>query len=271
MTAARRMMQDSLKVIDIVLELRDARIPYSSANPDIDALTKGKQRLILLNKADMADPQRTQRWVEYFKAKDVLAIPISSVKNQRNAIVDQIQAVMQEKIDHYDARGMKKTVRALVSGIPNVGKSTFINMLCGEGRTKTGDRPGVTKGKQWVRAGDYLELLDTPGILWPRLDNQLSARYLAFTGAINDETMDLEELALLLIQNLQQQYPAALAERYKIETDGTPLELYGRICIKRGLLLKGNQMDYLRGARMLLDEFRGGKMGRITLEVPQKP
>lgn len=270
MTKARRMMQESLQAIDIVLELRDARIPFSSANPDIDALCGGKERLVLLNKADMADPARTRLWIEYFKKQNLRAIPISAVKNQRAAVLEALQEQMRDKIARYENRGMKKTVRALVCGIPNAGKSTFINMLCGQGRARTGDRPGVTKGKQWVKAGEYLELLDTPGLLWPRLDDQQSARYLAFTGAINDETMDMETLALLLLETLQTQYPAALGERYGIETDGEPLELYDRICRRRGFLQKGNQPDYLRGARVLLDEFRGGKLGRMTLEVPEK-
>jgi len=269
MTAARRMMQESLKAIDIVLELRDARLPYSSANPDIDALTKGKERLILLNKVDMADPHRTKLWLEYFAKKNQPAMTVSAVKSQSLAVNQKIQSIMQPKLQRYAERGMNKTVRALVAGIPNAGKSTLINMLCGSARTKTGDRPGVTKGKQWVKAGEYLELMDTPGLLWPRLDNQLSARYLAFTGAINDETMDIEALALLLIETLQKQYPAALSNRYNIETEGTSLELYECICIKRGFLLKGGNADFLRGAKVLIDEFRGGKLGQITLEVPE--
>lgn len=264
MAAAKRMMEENLRLIDIIIELRDARIPFSSGNPDIEKFNK--PRLILLNKADLADQAKTKLWLEHFKNQGTPVLAINARTKQRE-VTAFINDICREKAEYFKQKGVVRNMRGLVAGIPNVGKSTLINTLCGAQRAKTGDKPGVTRGKQWVKTGS-VDLLDSPGLLWPRLDNQKSARFLAFTGTINDEILDRDTIALQLIECLRELYPASLTERYKIELGEEAINDYEAICKKRGFIIKNGEFDYSRCARVLLDEFRSGTLGRLTLEVP---
>lgn len=272
MTKAKRQMQEDLKLIDLIIELVDARVPVSSRNPDIDAMGRNKARLILLNKADLADERCNQKWMDYFKEKGFYAVKVNS---RSGAGLKGIQAVVQEacreKIERDRKRGiMNRPVRAMVVGIPNVGKSTFINSYAGKACTKTGNRPGVTKGKQWIRLNKNLELLDTPGILWPKFEDQQVGLRLAMIGSINDEILNIEELALEVIRYLIREYPGTLAERYQVTESEEPLRILEQIAENRKCLQKGNTLDYTKASGILLDEFRNGKLGRITLEYPEE-
>lgn len=264
MTAAKRMMEENLKLIDIIIELRDARVPFSSGNPDIEKFNK--PRLVLLNKADLADPEKTRLWLNWFKEKNIPAIAVTA-RNRQSEVVAFVNKICAEKAEYFKQKGIQRNMRAMIAGIPNAGKSTLINSLSGAQKAKTGDKPGVTRGKQWVKTG-AVDLLDTPGLLWPKLDNQENAKYLAFTGSINDEILDRDELALELIKTLRKKYPESLEKRYGITLGEEALEDYEAICKRRGFLLKNKEYDYSRCARVLLDEFRAGTLGRITLEVP---
>ena len=264
MTAAKRMMEENLKLIDIIIELRDARVPFSSGNPDIEKFNK--PRLVLLNKADLADPEKTKLWLNWFKEKNIPAIAVTA-RNRQSEVVAFVNKICAEKAEYFKQKGIQRNMRAMIAGIPNAGKSTLINSLSGAQKAKTGDKPGVTRGKQWVKTG-AVDLLDTPGLLWPKLDNQENAKYLAFTGSINDEILDRDELALELIKTLRKKYPESLEKRYGITLGEEALEDYEAICKRRGFLLKNKEYDYSRCARVLLDEFRAGTLGRITLEVP---
>lgn len=264
MTAAKRMMEENLKLVDVIVEVRDARIPFASGNPDIGKMNK--PRLILLNKADLADPNKTKRWQAAFADAGIPALAITA-KARQTEILPFINKICAEKTEYLAQKGVTRHPRALVAGIPNVGKSTLINTLSGGQKTKTGDKPGVTRGKQWIKT-PQVDFLDSPGLLWPRLENQVGARYLAFTGAVNDEILDQEELALALIETLNRLYPSALADRYGITAGEKAIDDYEAICQKRGYLLKNHEFDYARGARVILDEFRAGTLGRMTLEVP---
>lgn len=270
MAAAKRMLEQNLKIIDIVLLLLDARVPASGKNPDLDRLAAGKQQLVVLNKADLADPVQTAKWLAEYKSRGIAAMETSLTKNKRAELLANLDKLAAPARERAAQRGMNKTARVLVCGIPNVGKSTLINTLAGSARAKTGNKPGVTRGKQWIRVHDRLELLDSPGLLWPKLEDQQAAARLAYIGTINDETLDKEELALLLLAELMEKYPQLLCERYRIERPETPLSAYEAICRRRGLLLKGGEPDYLRCAGMLLDELRSGKLGRITLDWADK-
>ena len=268
MTKAKRQMQVDLKLIDLIIELVDARVPVSSRNPDIDAMGRNKARLILLNKADLADERCNQKWMDYFKEKGFYAVKVNS---RSGAGLKGIQSVVQEacreKIERDRKRGiMNRPVRAMVVGIPNVGKSTFINSYAGKACTKTGNRPGVTKGKQWIRLNKNLELLDTPGILWPKFEDQQVGLHLAMIGSINDEILNIEELALEVIRFLVREYPGVLAERYQIEEQEEPLRILEQIAENRKCMQKGGALDYAKASGILMDEFRNGKLGRITLE-----
>ncbi len=270
MAKARRQLSESLKLIDVVVEIVDARAPMASRNPDFDDLLAGKTRVVLLNKSDLADAAASKDWLRYYQKQGIRAGEIVSTANNGKATaVRLIEDATKESVAKMKAKGINKTVRALVVGIPNVGKSTFINRIAGETRAKTGDKPGVTKGKQWVRVTPYLELLDTPGLLWPKLENQDYARHLAYLGSINDEILELEELAWNLLKELRAFCPEALTARYKKLTADTPeAELLDAVAISRGFILRGGVSDTERAARVLLDEFRGGKIARITLEQP---
>jgi len=271
MTKAKRMMQENIKLIDLVIELVDARIPLSSRNPDIDELGKNKARLILLNKADLADEQQTKKWQSYFEKKGYFVVALNSRnRNGMKAINAVIQEACQEKIQRDLKRGIKnRPVRAMVVGIPNVGKSTFINSYAGKACTKTGNKPGVTKGKQWIRLNKNTELLDTPGILWPKFEDQMVGLRLALIGSINDEILDVQELALKLIEILCKEYKGTLAERYAINEEEKTFAILEGIARSRGCLLKGNELNYEKAAAILIDDFRSGKLGRITLELPE--
>ena len=275
MTKAKRMMQENIKLIDLVIELVDARIPLSSRNPDIDELAKNKSRIILLNKSDLADAQYNKRWTEYFKEKGFHVLEINS---KSGAGIKSIQGVVQEackeKIERDRKRGIiNRPVRAMVVGIPNVGKSTFINSFAGKACAKTGNKPGVTKGKQWIRLNKNLELLDTPGILWPKFEDQEIGMRLAFIGSINDEILHMDELALDLISFLQKNYPGLLEERYsQAEAEAMQedaLKMLQVIGVSRHCYLKGEELDLQRAAAIVVDDFRSGRLGRITLEFPQ--
>lgn len=268
MTKARRQMQEDIKLIDLVIELVDARVPLSSRNPDIDELAKNKARLILLNKADLADAKQTEGWKAYFQAKGFGVVALDSrTRNAMKVIGTVVQEACREKVERDRRRGIKnRPIRAMVAGIPNVGKSTFINSFAGKACAKTGNRPGVTKGKQWIRLNKAMELLDTPGILWPKFEDPQVGERLACIGSIKDDILNLEELALKLIAYLTSHYPGALEQRYGISEAGTALELLEAIARVRGCLKKGEELDYARASNLFFEDFRSGRLGSITLE-----
>lgn len=272
MTKAKRQMQEDLKLIDLIIELVDARIPLSSRNPDIDELGKNKARLILLNKSDLADERYNEQWSAYFQKKGFYVVKVNA---KSGAGLKSIQGVIQEackaKIERDRRRGIKnRPIRAMVVGIPNVGKSTFINSYAGKACAKTGNKPGVTKGKQWIRLNKSVELLDTPGILWPKFEDQEVGMRLAYIGSIKDDILNIEELALGLIGYLQEFYPSSLSERYDLEGEQKPLDILTAVAKARGCLKKGEELDYEKASRLLLEEFRSGKLGRVTLEFSGK-
>lgn len=268
MTKAMRQMKEDIKLIDLIIELLDARIPLSSRNPEIDNLGQNKARLVLLNKADLADEKQNNKWIEYFKKKGIVALKINS-KNKHGIkeINNAVNIACKEKIERNLKRGIKnRPIRAMVVGIPNVGKSTFINAYAGKNCAKTGNKPGVTKGKQWIRLNNNLELLDTPGVLWPKFDDQKIGMHLAFIGSMNDNILDVSELAFQLIKLLENLYPNAIKDRYSIEGDDNILQIMYQIAEVRGCKLKGNQPDLDKTSKIVLDDFRSGKLGRITLD-----
>lgn len=271
MTKAKRMMQENIKLIDLVIELVDARIPVSSRNPEIDDLGKNKARLILLNKSDLAEDKWNDAWAEYFKGKGYSVVKVNSKKGGGiKSIQGVIQEACKEKIERDRKRGiLNRPVRAMVVGIPNVGKSTFINALAGKACTKTGNKPGVTKGKQWIRLNKNVELLDTPGILWPKFEDQTVGLRLAFIGSIKDEILNTEELAMELIGFLKQSYPGILKEKYQIEEAEDDFACLRNIAESRHCLVKGSELDTEKAARLMMDDFRNGRLGKITLEFPQ--
>ena len=271
MTKAKRMMQENISLIDLVIELVDAREPISSRNPDIDELGKNKSRIVLLNKSDLADPRANKEWMAYFQEKGFHVLEINSKNgNGIKSIQALVQEACKEKIERDRKRGiLNRPVRALVVGIPNVGKSTFINSFAGKACAKTGNKPGVTKGKQWIKLNKSLELLDTPGILWPKFEDQAIGMKLAFIGSINDEILLTDELALDFIQHMQSRYGTLIKERYSLEDCSTPLEVLQGIAHNRRCFKKGEELDLEKAAGMLIDDFRSGKLGRITLEWPE--
>ena len=271
MTKARRMMQENIKLIDLIIELVDARIPLSSRNPDIDELGKGKARLILLNKADLTEERQNDAWVEYFRSRGFHAIKVNSKKGGGiKSIQSVIQEACKEKTERDRRRGiLNRPVRAMVVGIPNVGKSTFINTLAGKACAKTGNKPGVTKGKQWIRLNKSVELLDTPGILWPKFEDQKVGMKLAFIGSIKDEILQTEELAAELVRYLEHAYPGVLEEKYAIPAADDPYQCLRNIAGSRHCIVRGSELDTEKAAGILLDDFRGGRLGRITLEGPE--
>lgn len=272
MTKAKRMMQENIGLIDLVIELVDARIPLSSRNPDIDELGKNKARMILLNKSDLADPAGNKAWMEYFVECGFHVLEVNAKTGQGlKAIQGKVREACKEKLERDRRRGIKnRPVRAIVVGIPNVGKSTFINSFAGKACTKTGNKPGVTKGKQWIRLNKELELLDTPGILWPKFESEEVGKKLAFIGSMNDEILQMTELAMELADYLMKYYRSVMTERYQLEQgrEYEPVQLLEHICETRKCYKKGQEPDYEKAAPLLIEDFRSGRIGRITLELP---
>lgn len=270
MTKAKRMMQEDMKLIDLVVELVDARVPLSSRNPDIDDLGKQKSRLILLNKADLADSRGNEVWTEYFSRKGLYVLQVNSRSGAGLKAIDGLVGeACKEKMERDRRRGIKnRPVRAMVVGIPNVGKSTFINSYAKKACAKTGNKPGVTKGKQWIRLNKNLELLDTPGILWPKFEDQSVGVKLATIGSIRDELLNVEELAYWLIGFLRENYPGALDARYQCGEEKEILAMLEAIAENRACRLKGGGLDLAKASGIVIDDFRGGRLGKITLEFP---
>lgn len=270
MTKAKRAMQEDIKLIDVIIELVDSRVPFSSKNPDIDTLANGKSRILLMNKYDLADKAVSDKWTKYYEEKGYFVVTVNS-KNGRGvkAVNDVIQKACKEKIERDRKRGiLNRPIRAMIVGIPNVGKSTFINSFAGKACAKTGNKPGVTKGKQWIRLNKNVELLDTPGILWPKFEDQQVGLNLAFIGSIKDELYNIYELSLLLLDYLIKNYPDAVADFYEIENSDSNNELLERIAIKRGCIKSGAEYDLDKAAKCLVDDFRNGRIGKISLEIP---
>ena len=270
MTKAKRAMQEDLKLIDVIIELVDARVPLSSKNPDINPMANGKSRVILMNKSDLADSQATEKWMAYYEKQGFFVARVNAksgagVKNVNEMITRACQA----KIERDRRRGIKnRPIRAMIVGIPNVGKSTFINSFAKKACTKTGNKPGVTKGKQWIRLNKNVELLDTPGILWPKFDDQNVGLRLAFIGSIKDELFNIYELGILLAEYLKKQYPGMVADFYELEEEGEPGELLEAIARRRGCLKAGGTLDVDKAGKCLIDDFRNGRIGKISLELP---
>ena len=277
MTKTFSIIEENLKLVDACVELRDARIPISSANPKIDEIIHDKPRVLLLNKADLADPHCTDRWIEYFKKQGIQAIAVEAANSRGMAQMQKaLYNATQTKRIRLAAKGIKAfTARAMILGIPNVGKSTLINTLNKGKVAKTGDKAGVTRGKQWISVAKDLELMDLPGVLWPKIEDQTSAKYLAFTGCINDDAIDKQQLELELACYLWDSHQDALTERYKLDvnieiTDNKGVDILAAIAKKRGMLLSGGRVDINRAGEMLLYEFRAGKVGKITLDIVEQ-
>lgn len=272
MTKAKRQISEDIKLVDLIIEVIDARIPISSRNPDIDNIGKNKYRLVLLNKADLANPVMNDKWEKYFTDKGYAVVRTNSKAGEGiKKINNAVKTVCAEKIARDKNRGIKnRPIRAMVVGIPNVGKSTFINAFCKKNIAKTANKPGVTKANQWIRLNAELELLDTPGILWPKFEDQTVGKRLAFIGSINDDIIISEEMALELIEELKNLKSGILNTRYGVNEENTPLKILEEIAAKRGCLKKDNDLDYKKAADILIDEFRSGKLGLLTLESPEE-
>ena len=275
MTKTKRQIQASLKLVDAVAEIIDARIPESSRNPDLDSIIQNKPRVVLMNKCDMADPSSTQKWINYFKNNGIVAISIDCKTGRGiNKFVSSVNEVLKEKIEKQKAKGLlNPTVRVMIVGIPNVGKSTFINRISKNRKAKAEDKPGVTRGNQWFTINKGFEVLDTPGVLWPKFEDKIVGERLAFTGAVKDQIMDTELLAMRLLDFLKVEKNPIFVERFKLQNDNIEeiesyelLELIGR---KRGMLISGGEIDTERAAIMLLDEYRSAKLGKYTFELPE--
>lgn len=272
MKKTERQIKESLSLVDAVAEIVDARIPDSSRNPALSEIIADKPRIILLNKCDIADKSATDRWIKHYKEQGILALPLDcrSGKGVEN-FIKEVKNLLAEKLEAYDKKGMVgKPLRVMIVGIPNVGKSSFINRMSKMVKAKVADRPGVTRGNQWFKIDDRLELLDTPGVLWPKFDDPRVGEKLAFTGAVKDDVVDVELLAVRLLECMTAEYPERLTERYKVEPADyeDAYELLCAIGKKRGMMVRGGEVDTLRAATVLLDEYRGGKLGLITLEMP---
>ena len=269
MAKAKRQLSEQMKRIDLVIELCDARLPYSSRNPDLMNMLSGKKHLLFLNKSDLADPGLNHSWIRYYQEQCTQAYLTSATMIRGKETIALIDDATREIVERYREKGVRKTVRAMIVGIPNVGKSTLINRLYGRSVAQIGDRPGVTRSNQWVRVSPYLELLDTPGLLWPKLDDQTAARRLCYIGSIKDEVVDKDDLTIHLLEDLCMIVPDMVKERFHVEdTELRGIELMDAVCAGRGWLLKGAQYDYDRCCSVVLDEYRAGKLGRITFETP---
>lgn len=274
MTKARKIITENLKLVDAVIELLDARIPYSSANPMLQEIISGKPRVIALNKADLADPVITRKWVDYFTQQGIKAVSIDSMTGKgTKQLVQAVEDMAREKTEKLLSKGVIKprAARVMILGIPNVGKSSLINRLAGAVKAKAADKPGVTRAKQWIRIGKNLELLDTPGILWPKFEDMTVGLKLAFTGAINDEAIDREQVVAVFLETMAKLYPERLRERYKLidELPEQPMELLELVGRKRGCLVKGGAVDLDKAQRIVFTDFRSGKLGVVSLDVPE--
>ena len=276
MTKALRKIKDNLRAVDLVVEIVDARLPMSSRNPDIDALVNNKPRIIILNKSDMANPNATALWVNYYEKKNIRTI-VMDCKTGKGVklFLPAVRELMKPQIEKWESSGMVgRVIRIMIVGIPNVGKSSLINKLAGKNRAKAEDRPGVTRGNQWYAIDGNIELLDTPGVLWPKFDDPEVGEKLAFTGAVKDRILDIELLAVRLLEVFQQCPNQYFVERFKLQnielSEYTPYELLELVGRKRGMLVSGGEIDTLRAANVLLDEYRGGKLGKVTLELPPR-
>lgn len=270
MVKTKRQIEESLKLIDVVIELLDARIPISSKNPDIDGLIKSKPKVVLLNKCTLADEKITKEWINYYKDNDIFALDIDSVTGKNIAKVFPIlKEAVKEKFERKAMKGIiGRPIRAMVVGIPNVGKSSFINKISNKSSAKTGDKPGVTRSKQWIKVNKDFELLDTPGILWPKFQDELVALHLGYTKSIKEEILDVEELAVKFIEEISEKFPKVLEERYKINIQESPYKTLQEIGKKRGCIVSGGEIDTLRAANILFEDYRTAKLGKITLEKP---
>jgi ribosome biogenesis GTPase A len=268
MTKAVRQMKEDMKLIDVFIEICDARIPVSSRNPQIGEMAHSKQLVVLLNKADLADPAQTARWIDFLKDQGNFAAAIDSRNKKSIRAVDEVvEAASAKKRERDKKRGIRnRPVRAMVCGIPNSGKSTFINTYAGKSSARTGNKPGVTRGKQWIRMNKNVELLDTPGILWPKFEDEATGLNLAFVGSIKDEVYDTESLALKLLKRLSESYPGIVEKQYSID-EGSPEAMINGIALKRGCIKSGGEADYSRASKLFLDDFRAGRLGFVTLEV----
>lgn len=272
MVKTRRLINENLKLVDVVFELIDSRIPQSSRNPDIDILVASKPKIVILNKCDLADNNKTAEWKKYFESKGNIVVLVDSISGKGiKQVIDSAKIAAKNRMEFEQNKGRReRAIRAMILGIPNVGKSTIINKLVGTASAKTGDKPGVTRGKQWIRIGNDLELLDMPGILWPKFEEKIGLK-LAFTGAIRDEIMDNVELSVILLQQLSYLYPKELMERYKLDSLEFEhyIELLEKIGTKRGAIVSGGKVDHYKASQILLDEFRSAKIGKFTLEMPE--
>ena len=275
MAKTKRMIQEQIKLVDVVIEIVDARLPISSRNPLLEQLVGGKKpRVVILNKEDLADPQRTAYWVNYFNQQsECKALSFNATVGKKQLIAKLKEALMEltaEKRERQAKKGIRKqSIRCMIVGIPNVGKSTFINIIAGKKAAQTGDKPGVTRGTQWIRLDEDLELLDTPGILWPKFEDPAVGVKLAMLGSVNDEILNIDELSVELIKLLDEHFPEVICERYQIERQEEPLRVLEEIARVRACLLKGNELDISKAANILLDDFRSGKLGKLTIEFPQ--
>ena len=274
MAKTRRLIKESLPFVDLVTEIVDARIPYSSSNPELNAIIGKKPKIVLLNKCDIADDKATAKWVEYYKSLGVFALPVDCRSGKGlNAYLPLVKNVLKDKIERNREKGMAgKPLRVMVVGIPNTGKSSFINRMAGKNRAKVADKAGVTRSNSWFAVGNGIELLDTPGVLWPKFDDPAVGERLAFIGSVKDEILDSEAIALRLIDSLKTDYKERLEERYKISDFGDlqSYEILEMIARKRGMLISGGEADFERASVMLLDEYRGGKLGKLSLETPKE-
>lgn len=271
MTGAKRKMQEDLKLVDCIIEILDARVPASSRNPDIDELGKGKGRVILLNKTDLADPSETKKWIDLYTSQGIQVVPLDS-RNRKEAlkVSGAVKEACKEKIERDRRRGiMNRPVKAMVAGIPNVGKSTFINSFVGRASTKTGNKPGVTRGNQWIRMSNEINLLDTPGILWPKFEDMSVGYKLAFIGSINDNILDIADICFEMLKYLQKYYCNNISERYKLEDDDT-LVLMEKIALEKKCLKKGGAADIEKASRLIIDDLRSGRLGRITFDKVER-
>lgn len=271
MVKTKRQIEESLKLIDVVIELLDARIPISSKNPDIDGLIKSKPKVVLLNKCTLANDKATKEWINYFKNNNINSLDIDSVSGKNiNKVYPLLKETVKDKFERKAAKGIVgRPIRAMVVGIPNVGKSSFINKISNKSSAKTGDKPGVTRSKQWIKVSKDFELLDTPGILWPKFEDEKVALHLAYTKSIKEEIIDIEELAVKFIDEAKLRFPETLKERYKIEIDESSYETLKNIGRKRGCIVSGGEVDTLRAANILFEDYRSGKLGKLTIELPQ--